>query len=140
MRHSASSAEATPGRIGRGGRGEARTGNNASRGRSHREQARLRLKTWSKKQFSTPHRTGQHHRPYFYSPVLVIKSRRILTLVKRSIRSIKPKKILQCEYSPVFPLSNPEKYQVQTSTSSIDFQMYCVGTGGYCYDLRKIQW
>ena len=54
-----STAEATPCRVGRDEQSEARTGNSTPRGGPHRDQTRLRLKTWSKGQFSRADSTPQ---------------------------------------------------------------------------------
>ena len=48
----ASTAEAAPGRVGRDEQGDARRANTAPNGGAHLERGRLRLKTWSKSDFS----------------------------------------------------------------------------------------
>ena len=48
----ASTAEAAPGRVGRDEQGEARRANTTPNGGPHLELGRLRLKTWSKSDFS----------------------------------------------------------------------------------------
>ena len=58
----ASTAEVTPGIVGRGEQGEARTINSTPNGGPHLELGRLRLKTWCKIDFSIAHTTSQHCR------------------------------------------------------------------------------
>ena len=55
-----STAEATPGTIGRGEQGEARRAQSTPNGGPHLELGQLRLKTWSKSDFSISQTTGQH--------------------------------------------------------------------------------
>ena len=60
MRHAARTAEAAPGRVGRGEKGEARTANSTPNGGPHLELlilARILLKTLYKNDFSIAHRT-----------------------------------------------------------------------------------
>ena len=56
----ASTAEAGPGRVGRGEQAEARRANSTPNGGRHLELGRFRLKTWSKSDFSIAQTTGQH--------------------------------------------------------------------------------
>ena len=56
----ASTAEVTPGIVGRGEQGEARTINSTPNGGPHLELGRLRLKTWSKSDFSIAQTTSTY--------------------------------------------------------------------------------
>ena len=56
----ASTAEAASGRVGRDEQGEERRAITAPNGGPHLELGRLRLKTWSKSDFSIAETTGQH--------------------------------------------------------------------------------
>ena len=58
--HDANTAEAAPGRVGRGKQAEARRANSTSNVGPHLELRRVRLKTWSKSDFSIAQTTGQH--------------------------------------------------------------------------------
>ena len=58
----ASTAEAAPGRVGRGEQGEARRASSTPNGGPDLELGRLRLKTWSKTDFSISQTTGQNFR------------------------------------------------------------------------------
>ena len=49
-----------PGRVGKGEQGEGRRTKNTPNGGPHLELGRLRLKTWSKSDFSIAQTTGQH--------------------------------------------------------------------------------
>ena len=57
----ASTAETTPGRVGRDEQGEARRANTTQNGRPHLELGRLRLETWSKSGFSIAETTWPTH-------------------------------------------------------------------------------
>ena len=63
----ATTTKAAPGRVVRGEQGEARGGNSAPTGGSHREQTRNGSKHGLKKHFSTPHTTGQQYRTCIYT-------------------------------------------------------------------------
>ena len=63
----ASTAEAAPKRVERDGQGETRRANTTPNGRPHLELGRLRLKTWSKSDFSIAETTWPTYRYiYFY--------------------------------------------------------------------------
>ena len=55
----ASTADAAPGRVERDEQGEARRANTTPNGGPHLERGRLRLKTWSKSDFSIAETTWQ---------------------------------------------------------------------------------
>ena len=56
----ASTVEAAPGRVGRGEQGETRRANSTPNGGPRLELGRLRLKTWSKSDFSIAQTTRQY--------------------------------------------------------------------------------
>ena len=64
----ASTPEAAPGRVGRDEQGEANRAKTTPSGRPHLELGRLRLKTWSKSDFSIAHTTWPTYLSYIYIP------------------------------------------------------------------------
>ena len=73
----ASAAEVAPGRVGRDEHGEARRANTTPNGGPHLELERLRLKTWSKSDFSIAEKTWP---TYLYDPAFTIIRLRNATL------------------------------------------------------------
>ena len=86
----ASTAEAAPGRVGEGEQGEARRAKSTPNGGPHVELGRLRLKTWSKCDFSIAQTTGQHilypGTCYYRGRVMIIS--RVLPLMSIIINAL----------------------------------------------------